>query len=479
MKKIIGSIMALFVIVMLSSCLSNDELQTDNADELVTEQSERIFSPPVRNAIVQYGYADIIKDNDGPLFAYVRFPIAGTFADRDILAWANEIYTNSQNTIRDLRETDEAATGELNVQFNSYISNDRFAGVVLQGMFMHSALANPIEIVKTFNLDLENEMFLESADILDFSQMDNILSLLAKKTLDVRPDAERILGNMDESWLTHIAIGSEGIYVILKRAETLPSYIGTLEILLPYDELDFALLLNKEPESEPIPEPAPTPEPEPIAPSITPQSGDIDPARPMVALTFDDGPSKYTLRILELLERYGARATFFVIGNLVETKGNIVIQVSEAGNEILGHSWDHSDLRKLTSDEVRAQLLDTAAIIETVTGTRPHSFRPPYGAVNDTVKNVSRELGFGIINWSVDTLDWQSRNADAVFNIVMNDVTNRAIILNHDLYESTVDAIARIIPELISRGYQLVTISELLYHSSVSFEAGVVIYSGR
>ena len=487
MKKFI-----LFFILLFVSCSNSNESQ---------KQEDSSFSPNIRHTTMQYGYPNIIKENNGPLFAYIRFPFDFNFSDIYISDWVHEIYQNAQNTVDDLRKKDETATGEINIQFDSYLVENRFAGVVLQGMFMHSALANPIEIIKTFNIDIANELILENTDILDFLYIYDILSLLRAKIIEARPDIEDILVNMNEKWLANIAIGSEGIYIILPRGDILPSYIGTLKILIPYNELEFALLLNKEAKIETTPEieqtqpPETTPEqtqppeeptettPEPtqkpVIPSVPPQSGNIDPTKPMVALTFDDGPGRYTLRILELLNQYGVNATFFVVGNIVDAKRDIVSQVSASGNDILGHSWDHSDLTKLTPDEVRAQLLDTAMIIELVTGIRPHSFRPPYGAFNDNLRDISSELGFGIINWSVDTLDWQSRDADAVFNAVINDVSNRAIILNHDLYESTADAMERIIPELILRGYQLVTISELIQHSNTPFEAGRVIYNGN
>ena len=198
----------------------------------------------------------------------------------------------------------------------------------------------------------------------------------------------------------------------------------------------------------------------------------------MVALTFDDGPSKYTSQILSILEKYGARATFCVVGNLVNARKETVKRASDLGCEIIGHSWDHRDLTKLTAEEVKKELRDTSAVIESVTGVSPRLYRPPYGAVNNTLKSISAELGYALINWSVDPLDWQSRNADKVYNAIMADTGNRAIVLSHDLYGSTADAMERVIPELISRGYQLVTMSELMYYSGKTFEPGVVYHHG-
>jgi len=123
--------------------------------------------------------------------------------------------------------------------------------------------------------------------------------------------------------------------------------------------------------------------------------------------------------------------------------------------------------------------MDTYKIIDGILDNPPKLIRTPYGAVNNTVKDVARELGFSIISWSVDTLDWQSRNAGKVYDAVMKNTKNKSIILCHDLYESTANAMERVIPELISRGYQLVTVSELIKHSGGSFESGKVYYNGN
>jgi peptidoglycan/xylan/chitin deacetylase (PgdA/CDA1 family) len=205
----------------------------------------------------------------------------------------------------------------------------------------------------------------------------------------------------------------------------------------------------------------------------------MDPGKPMVALTFDDGPSKHTARILDLLERYNARATFCTVGNLLGSRRDTVARAAALGCEVIGHSWDHKNLTKLTDAEIKKQLLDTSAAIEAITGVKTRLYRPPYGAVSDKVRNVSRELGFAIINWSVDPLDWKTRDADAVYNAIMRDVADRAIVLSHDSYATTAAAMERVIPELISQGYQLVTVSELLSDAHDSLTPGQVYRNGR
>jgi peptidoglycan/xylan/chitin deacetylase (PgdA/CDA1 family) len=241
---------------------------------------------------------------------------------------------------------------------------------------------------------------------------------------------------------------------------------------------------ENEPEIAPEPTPAETtaefvPVIEVFAPVVLPQSGDIDPSKPMIALTFDDGPSRFTSQILDLLERHGARATFFVVGNRVESNREIIARAAELGNEIGGHSWNHRNLTELDEDEIKMQLLNTSAVIESVTGINPQIFRPPFGTVNDTLQSVSQTLNFAIIKWSLDTLDWRIRDSEAVYNAVMDNATDRAIVLAHDLYGTTADAMEYIVPALISMGFQLVTVSELMYHSGVAVEAGKVYRCGN
>jgi len=253
--------------------------------------------------------------------------------------------------------------------------------------------------------------------------------------------------------------------------------IGAIILSLPYDKLDFSMLSRKKTKTlqNTDPEPMPTPN----MPSMPLQSGDIDPSRPMVALTFDDGPSEYTPLILDLLEHYRSRATFFVSGDLVELNRDIVKRAVGLGNEILGHAWNHHDLTELTDDEITAQLLNTNAVIKDVIGISPQSFRPPYGFTNDRVLNISRELGLGIIKWSLDSNDWETLNSDTIYNTIINNVEDRDIILAHDVYQTTVDAMEGVIPELITKGYQLVTISELMHYSGIEIQPGKIYSSGR
>jgi len=199
----------------------------------------------------------------------------------------------------------------------------------------------------------------------------------------------------------------------------------------------------------------------------------LDLNRPMIALTFDDGPVGYTNYILELLKKHGGRATFFVIGNMVEAGADIVRRTIEYGSEVAGHSWNHDNLTMINAAAVTQQITDTSAIIEAVTGSPPPTFfRAPFGMIDDTVTAVSKQLGYSIVRWSIDTQDWRYRDADHVYNYVSSRAANGAIVLMHDIHASTKEAMHRLIPRLIQDGFQLVTVSEIIEHFYGYLEPG-------
>ena len=198
------------------------------------------------------------------------------------------------------------------------------------------------------------------------------------------------------------------------------------------------------------------------------------PKKPMIALTFDDGPVGDTQRLLDILEKNNARATFFVLGGLVERGRNTIVRAANLGNEIAGHSWSHPDLRQLDDQEIAREIQSTSQIIKSITGKSPPIFRPPFGFINANVRRVAGELGYSIILWTLDTLDWHLRDADAIYQIIMDNVMENDNILLHDNHPTTVDAMERAIPKLIAQGFQLVTVSELLAHKYGELQPGVV-----
>lgn len=184
----------------------------------------------------------------------------------------------------------------------------------------------------------------------------------------------------------------------------------------------------------------------------------IDKNKKMVALTYDDGPSIYTPRILKILKENDSVATFFVVGNRVPTYSDTVKTACDMGCEIGNHTYEHKCLTRLSEAEVRRQISRTNKNVKKVTGQTPVIMRPTGGATNT---NVKKWVGMPSIIWSIDTLDWKTRNADSTKRAVLDHVKDGDIVLMHDLYSATATASETIIPELVKQGYQLVTVSEL------------------
>ena len=179
----------------------------------------------------------------------------------------------------------------------------------------------------------------------------------------------------------------------------------------------------------------------------------------VVALTFDDGPHPVvTKRILEILERHNAKATFFMVGEHVQYYPDIVREVFMDGHEIGNHTWSHDNLEGLEIDEIEKELASTNKAIQQIIGKRPSVFRPPYGLLTDSARRqISMQLAF----WSVDTFDWKHKDAQLLLREVKNKVHDRAIILMHDIFPSTADGLEGVLQYLESQGYTFVTVSEL------------------
>ncbi|ABX40499.1 polysaccharide deacetylase family protein [Lachnoclostridium phytofermentans] len=203
----------------------------------------------------------------------------------------------------------------------------------------------------------------------------------------------------------------------------------------------------------------------------------IDPDKPMVALTFDDGPyPPVTKRILETLEKNDARATFFVMGNRVDTYGDTLKLVHDAGNQIGNHSYSHKDLTKLDQKGIEHEVDYSNELINEKANVGDAYLRPPYGAKSE---KVSQYVKVPMIAWCVDTLDWQSRDKNKVFEEVKRSVSDGAIVLMHDLYPSTADAIELIVPWLVKQGYQVVTVEEMFKAKGIELEPGKIYYNAK
>lgn len=192
---------------------------------------------------------------------------------------------------------------------------------------------------------------------------------------------------------------------------------------------------------------------------ITPVKNE-NPNAKRVALTFDDGPHEtVTNQILTTLDKYHAKATFFMVGNRVERNASIVKEVVAHGHEIGNHTWNHPDLKKLSLDDALAQYHSTNNAIYNITGYYPTVFRPPYGSKN---QEMTDEISLPTVLWTVDTLDWKYKNSSKLLPVIQNRVKNNSIILMHDIHQSTANGLDGVLAYLQQQGYEFVTVSELL-----------------
>lgn len=196
----------------------------------------------------------------------------------------------------------------------------------------------------------------------------------------------------------------------------------------------------------------------------------IDPSRPMVALTFDDGPQPSVgNRIMDCLAQYGGKATFFMVGDRVPSHADEVRRMAAEGHEVANHTMNHKYLQKLGAAGIQSQVTQCNDVIESVCGVRPTLMRLPGGNHNAA---VLANTNMPMIQWSIDTLDWKTRNAQSTVSAVLDHVRDGDIILMHELYSQTGDAALTIIPELVNRGYQLVTVSEMAAAKGQALQAG-------
>ena len=199
----------------------------------------------------------------------------------------------------------------------------------------------------------------------------------------------------------------------------------------------------------------------------------------MVALTFDDGPGDYTGKLLDALKKKNAKATFFMLGERLassSTYRKYLKRMVNEGHQIANHTYSHPMLTECSSSQITNQINDCRKYLVSAGGNQKYYIRPPYGDYNSTVRN---QANAPLIMWSVDPQDWECLNTNTVVNRVLNDVRDGDIILLHDIYSTSVNAAIQLIDKLQSRGYELVTVSELLRRRGITPKNGQVYFYAR
>ena len=298
----------------------------------------------------------------------------------------------------------------------------------------------------------------EAAEAIISAAKDNI-SQIIKQRQQPEIDLNEII---NKEALSNFIITNNGNSLAwpLGQASLLPSSYGELTITVPISSVSKYLqnptarkLANIPKPPEPKPEPAPAP----AAPTPAPTTGNK-----VIALTFDDGPGPYTAHLLDILDQYGAKATFFLIGSKVSGQASVVRSIQARGHQLGNHSWSHPELPKLSVDQIAGEIDQTNNAIKQAVGTKPNIIRPPYGAFNRAVLEQFRQRGMSAVVWSVDTRDWADRNSEIVCSRAVAGARNGAVILMHDIHQTSVNAVPCILDSLKQQGYSFVTVQNLI-----------------
>jgi len=236
-------------------------------------------------------------------------------------------------------------------------------------------------------------------------------------------------------------------------------------------------------ETKPAPPPGTRPQNAPSAMPKVPPAGarlsysSVHTDKTVLAMTFDDGPHPVnTPKLLDMLKQRNIKATFFVVGKNAKEYPQIIRRIIEEGHEIGNHTWTHASLTSRSDSQIRSELKMSEDALVAAAGYRPHLVRPPYGAINQRIKEfMLSEFGYSTIMWSVDPNDWKRPGVSVVTSRLVNGAHKGAILLAHDIHAPTIQAMPATFDQLLAKGYQFVTVSQLMNIEKETAPLGVVI----
>lgn len=334
---------------------------------------------------------------------------------------------------------------------NQYIINpDRIFPnqvIIVPGVNQQAYVVKPgdtlSQISKTFNVPIN--MLASINDINDVNLLYIGQVLMIPKIYTVKPN------DTLTSISKNLGVTLEDLILENNLNEAEPIYIGQ-RLVIPFRFINREELADVERELSPLARRFPG------TYFYKGEAGDLK-----IALTFDDGPNiPGTNDILDILKNNRAKGTFFLLGRNIMGNTDIVDRIIKEGHTVANHSMNHRDLRELTFEEIADEMLATEDEIYNATGLRTALMRPPYGFTNNRVIEELQDLNYKIIEWSADTNDWRHKDVEQVLIDAMPNIRDGAIILMHDAYPVTREALPLIIHSLKSQGYELVTVNELL-----------------
>ncbi|MFL0507536.1 polysaccharide deacetylase family protein [Ureibacillus sp. 179-F W5.1 NHS] len=390
--------------------------------------------------------------------------------NQGITDYVTESKENFLNEVKNNKEFLKENIAELNISFNIYPVAENVYSIVFSNE-SYVVGANGFQSTKVFLVDIHNHQYIQQTDILiDNEQNRGKIYQLLLNAFEQSEEYSLYFFKEDlKNWIedennhfSNMYLTDKSVIFKFNEYEVTAGAAGSPEISIPIDQFkDFLtdewknkLKVKVQTDEQKVP-PKVTHEED----SEKALNKETSTNRKRVALTFDDGPHpKNTEKILKLLDKYDAKATFFMLGNRVDFYPNIVKEIASKGHELGNHTWSHKDLTTLSNEEIKKEVEQTNKAILDATGEYPTVFRPPYGAKNAQVDKAS---GMPATLWSIDTLDWKSHDPKAILSIVKENVKDGSIILMHDIHATTVEALEPVLKFLKEQGYECVTVSSL------------------
>ncbi|MFS0689082.1 polysaccharide deacetylase family protein [Sporosarcina sp. 179-K 8C2 HS] len=406
----------------------------------------------------------------------------------EVKNYITEVQSRFMEMMIEKKRHDNNTTGELNISYETLPHASGYYSFVLVNSSSFSDTPHGNTEIRSFHLNPETGESFSIRDLFegDANRLQTLSSLVRgsihkDKTLKghlLEQDMERFI---EPRWMNYrnFAITDDALIIYFDEDTIADSLVGPPIVSISNDHIQNLLAVTFKPDVtedemeivDRVSEEVSTEEKDIGKSDDTSANSDVkddeeseisppvETVRKRVALTFDDGPDpKVTRQILETLQKHDAKATFFMLGSRVEYYSDIVNEVKEAGHELGNHTWTHANLTKLGPERIAKEIEKTSAIIEEVTGQQVASFRPPYGAVNEAIHNMT---GLPIVLWDVDTLDWKYRDSARILQVVKEHVKDGSIILMHDIHQSTADGLNAVLTYLESEGYDFVTVGEL------------------
>lgn len=491
---VVALVLMIFVVKKIKHSSFIASLHSNSSDTIeapdITKEDQNSYSVPLTGLLFdnisdskQIGKTAIASDSTTAYVYSISYPSIGVKSIDSVLNTDISGQINSfKETYASYGATDEHTRASFNIDYQSYVTGDSIVSVIFTSTLNLPLTNESITSVTTHNFLLKTgEEF--TFDRIMAGDIDKLFSTKTASYLENDDTLKETMSDKaykagyeaDINNFSKFTFSNSGLSLYFEPGKIADKAVGVISVTLPPDVVLPFLIYDPFKQVTLPPEGQSGNSAEPVTSgAITiPEGadplyqGEIDPSKPMIALTFDDGPRSLTTnRILDTLEKYGCRATFFVLGSRLSSEIETAKRAHDLGCDIGNHTFDHMQLSKLSKKDIKKQISKTNKYLIDNAGFETQFVRTPYGETTDkVVKNVK----YPIILWNIDTEDWRSRDAKKIYNKVMKcNIEDGDIILMHDIYETTADAVKKLVPKLRKEGYQLVSISELFQYKGIS-----------